>query len=74
MSTTLNNISSDFLDTISGIPQGSIAGAILFNVFINYFFYFVKNASVLDFADDMTITKAAINWFSMNNVIANPNR
>ena len=36
----INNISSDFLDIISGVPQGSIAGSILFNVFINKLFLF----------------------------------
>ena len=55
----INNISSDFLDIISGVPQGSIAGPILFNVFINDFFYFIRNASVHNFADDNTITSFA---------------
>ena len=87
----INNISSEFLNIISGIPQGSIAGPILFNVFINDFFFFIKRASVHNFADDNTLSsfaktvsdliktledesRAAIYWFSMNHMIANPDK
>ena len=34
----INNINSDFLNVISGVPQGSIVGLILFNCFLNGFF------------------------------------
>ena len=51
----INNINSEFLNIISGVPQGSIAGPILFNVFINGFFFFTKRASVHNFADDNTL-------------------
>ena len=87
----IKNISSEFLNIISGVPQDSIAGPILFNVFINDFFFFIKRASVHNFADDNTLSsfaktvsdliktledesRAAINWFSMNHMIANPDK
>ena len=35
-----------FEEIISGIPQGSIVGPILFNAFLNNFFYDIENASV----------------------------
>ena len=87
----INNISSEFLNIISGVPQGSIAGPILFNVFINDFFFFIKKASVHNFADDSALSsfaktvsdliktledelRAAINWISMNHMIANPDK
>ena len=34
----INNINSDFLNVISGVPQRSIVGPILFNCFFNDFF------------------------------------
>ena len=35
----ISNINSDFLNDISGVPQGSIVGTILFNCFFNDFIY-----------------------------------
>ena len=48
----INNINSDFLTVISGVPQGSIVGPILFNCFFNDFFYVIKIANAHNFADD----------------------
>ena len=39
----INNICSDFLKILSGVPQGSILVLILFNIFLNYLFLCLKN-------------------------------
>ena len=48
----INNVTSDFETIISGVPQGSIVGPILFTCFFNEFFYFIEKASVNNFSDD----------------------
>ena len=50
------NVASVFEIIISGVPQGSIVGPILFNCFFNDFFYFIEKASVHNFAYDNTLS------------------
>ena len=57
----INNINSDFLNVISGAPQRSIVGPILFNCFFNDFFYVIEIANAHSFADDNTLTAFANN-------------
>ena len=57
----INNINSDFLNVIPGVPQGSIVGPILCSCFFNDFFYVIETAHAHNFADDNTLTAFANN-------------
>ena len=74
----------------TGVPQGSLLGVLLFNVYLNDMFDSVQ-ADLYNFADDnnistvsntadaakailITETEVAINWIESNQMIANPEK
>ena len=55
----IHNKQSEFDTVISVVPQSSTFGSILFNVFFNNFFFFIRKESVHNFEDDNTLCSFA---------------
>ena len=52
----INNKFSSERDVIAGIPQGSIDGSLLFNLFINDLVFFIEQCSLSNYANDNSLS------------------
>ena len=61
----LNNTSSPSLDTLSGVPQGSILGPLLFNIYTSEILCSASNCRIQTYADDTVL----YSHFSSDNTV-----
>ena len=51
----VNKTFSEWERITTGVPQGSILGPLLFNIFLNDLFLFISRSSLSNYADDSTL-------------------
>jgi len=69
--TKVNGSYSSWLELLFGVPQGSILGPLLFNIFINDMLYFITDSKIANYADDNTLYTVSNNITELLNILEN---
>ena len=74
---------SAWLNIKYGLPQGSVLGPLLFNIFLNNIFFLIRDISIVNYADDNTTyllstsereTSILLEWFKFNEMKLNEDK
>ena len=72
--TRIENEYSEWSDIEFGVPQGSILGTLLFNIYMCDAFYIIEDIDIANFADDTTPYTSADNIDSIINILENKSK
>ena len=65
----IGQVTSEWQEVLKGVPQGSILGPVLFNIFMNDLHYFINDCQLYGYADDNTLSKTANDVVSLSRAL-----